>query len=298
MRERRLRLPGPIDLTLTLGRLRRAGRDPCLRLAARSACRATRTPAGPATLALEIRGPEVLASAWGPGADAALGQTPELLGFDDDPAAFTPGPGLVRDLHRRAPGLRLGRTGAVVEALVPAVIEQRVTGVEAARSYRTLVRRHGEPAPGPFGLLLPPDPALLAALPYWALHRCGIEQRRADTIRRVTARAARLETASALAPADATRLLTALPGVGPWTAAEVAQIALGDRDSVSVGDYNLSHLVGWALAGERRATDERMLELLAPYAGHRARVVRLLELSGHHPPRRAPRAALRSFADC
>jgi 3-methyladenine DNA glycosylase/8-oxoguanine DNA glycosylase len=298
VRERRLRPPGPVDLTLTLGRLRRAGRDPCLRLGARAACRATRTAAGPATLALEIRGPEVLASAWGPGADAVLDQTPALLGFDDDPAAFTPGPGVVRDLHRRAPGLRLGRTGAAVEALVPAVLEQRVTGVESARSYRSLVRRHGEPAPGPFGLLLPPDPALLAALPYWALHRCGIEQRRADTIRRGAARAARLETATALAPADAARLLTAVPGVGPWTAAEVAQIALGDRDSVSVGDYNLSHLVGWALAGERRATDERMLELLAPYSGHRARVVRLLELSGRHPPRRAPRAPLRSLADC
>jgi 3-methyladenine DNA glycosylase/8-oxoguanine DNA glycosylase len=296
VRERHLRSPGPVDLTLTLGRLRRAARDPCLRLGGRSACRATRTPAGPATLALEVHGTEVVASAWGAGADAALDQAPDLLGFDDDPGSFTPGPGLVRELHRRSPGLRLGRTAAVVEALVPAVIEQRVTGAESARSYRELVRRHGEPAPGPFGLLLPPDPALLANLPYWALHRCGIEQRRADTVRRVAARAARLETATALAPSDAERLLTTVPGVGPWTAAEVAQIALGDRDSVSVGDYNLSHLVGWALAGERRATDERMLELLAPYAGHRARVVRLLERSGRHPPRRAPRRARPSIA--
>jgi 3-methyladenine DNA glycosylase/8-oxoguanine DNA glycosylase len=298
VRERRLRPPGPVDLTLTLGRLRRAGNDPCLRLGGRVACRATRTAAGPATLALEVRGAEIVASAWGTGADMALDQAPALLGFDDDPASFTPGPGPVRDLHRRAPALRLGRTGAVVEALVPAIIEQRVTGVEAARSYRSLVRRYGEPAPGPFGLVVPPPPALLATLPYWTLHRFGIEQRRADAIRRVAARAERLETATALAPTDAARLLTSVPGVGTWTAAEVAQIALGDRDSVSVGDYNLSHLVGWALAGERRATDERMLELLAPYAGHRTRVVRLLELSGRFPPRRAPRARLRSFASC
>ena len=165
MRECRLRPPGPVDLSLTLGRLRRAAHDPCLRLGARAARRATRTAAGPATLALEVHGTEVVASAWGAGADAALDQVPELLGFDDDPAAFTPGPGLVRDLHRRSPGLRLGRTAAVVEALVPAVIEQRVAGVESARAYRSLVRRYGEPAPGPFDLLLPPDPGLLAALP-------------------------------------------------------------------------------------------------------------------------------------
>jgi 3-methyladenine DNA glycosylase/8-oxoguanine DNA glycosylase len=298
VRERRLRPPGPVDLNLTLGRVRHGPGDPCLRLGGAAAWRATRTPLGPATLALAAAGDEIVAEAWGPGADAALEQVPELLGFDDDPAAFAPPPGLLRDLHRRRPGLRLGRTGAVVEALVPTVIEQRVTGVEAGRSYRCLVRRHGEPAPGPFGLLVPPDPGILAALPYWALHRCGIEQRRADTIGRVAARAARLETAATLDPADATRLLTAVPGVGRWSAAEVAQVALGDRDAVSVGDCNLPHLVGWVLAGERRASDERMLELLAPFHGQRARVVRLLELSGRYPPRRAPRAPLRSFAGC
>jgi 3-methyladenine DNA glycosylase/8-oxoguanine DNA glycosylase len=294
VRERRLRPPGPLSLPLTLGQLR--GRDACLHLCAGAAWRATRTAAGPATLQLETCGGEVVARAWGAGADAALGQVPQLLGFDDEPEAFAPRPGLVRELHRRSPGLRIGRTGSVVEALVPTVIAQRVAGAESARSYRSLVRRHGEPAPGPFGLRLPPEPAVLADLPYWVLHRCGIEQRRADTIRRVAARAARLETATALAPADAARLLTSVPGVGPWTAAEVAQVALGDPDAVSIGDYNLPHLVGWALAGERRATDERMLELLAPYAGHRARVVRLLERSGRHPPRRAPRARLRSIA--
>ena len=296
MGEHRFRPPGPLDLALTLGRLRHGPRDPCLRLGSGAAWRAARTPAGAATLALAAAGGEIVAQAWGPGADAALEQVPELLGFDDDPAAFAPAPGLLRDLHRRRPGLRLGRTAAVVEALVPTVIEQRVAGADAGRSYRCLVRRHGEPAPGPFGLLVPPDPSVLAALPYWALHRCGIEQRRADTIRRVAAAATRLETAATLAPADATRLLTAVPGVGSWSAAEVAQVALGDRDAVSLGDYNLPHLVAWALAGERRASDDRMLELLAPFRGQRARAVRLLELSGRYPPRRAPRAALRSFA--
>ncbi len=296
MRERRLRLPGPLDVSLTLGRVGRGGADPCVRLSGASAWRATRTPGGPCCLVLEVVGDEVRARAWGPGAEAALDGVPALLGFDDAPEAFRPRDPLLAELHRRRPGLRLGRTGAVVEALVPTVIGQRVTTIEAARSYRSLVHRLGEPAPGPSGLLLPPDPDRLAGLPYWALHQCGIERGRAEVLRRVASRAERLERATTLTIDEATRMLTSIPGIGPWSAAKVALVALGDRDAVSVGDYNLAHLVGWALAGERRATDDRMLELLAPYRPHRARAVRLLELSGRHPPRRAPRAALRSFA--
>jgi 3-methyladenine DNA glycosylase/8-oxoguanine DNA glycosylase len=247
-------------------------------------------------VALEIVDDEVRARAWGAGAEAAFEGLPALLGFDDAPERFRPHDPLMRELHRRRPGLRLGRTGAVVEALVPTVIAQRVTTVEAARSYRSLVRRFGEPAPGPGGLHLPPDPERLAELPYWALHQCGIERGRADVIRRVAATASRLERTRTLTMAEAGRVLTSIPGIGPWSAAKVALVALGDRDAVSVGDYNLPHLVSWALAGERRGTDERMLELLDPYRPERARAVRLLELSGGHPPRRAPRAQLRSFA--
>jgi 3-methyladenine DNA glycosylase/8-oxoguanine DNA glycosylase len=293
---RRLRAPGPLDLQLTVGRLRSGRRDPCLRLTAATAWWTTRAPTGPATLALRVERDDVSAEAWGPGADEVLERVPMLLGFDDDPAAFAPRHPLLRDLHRRRPGMRLGGTGAVVEALIPAIVHQKVTGIEAGRAYRRLVRQYAEPAPGPGDMVLPPDPARLAETPYWALHRCGIERRRAETITRVARHARRLEGATSLAPSDAAARLTATPGVGPWTAAEVAQVALGDRDAVSVGDYNLPHLVSWNLAGERRGSDERMLELLAPFAGQRARVVRLLELSGRMPPRRVAHAPLRSFA--
>ncbi len=296
MPTRRLRAPGPLDLQLTVGRLRSGRRDPCLRLTAATARWTTRAPTGPATLALRVERDDVSAEAWGPGADEVLDRVPMLLGFDDDPGAFAPRHPLLRDLHRRRPGMRLGGTRAVVEALIPAIVHQKVTGIEAGRAYGRLVRRYAEPAPGPGAMVLPPDPARLAETPYWALHRCGIERRRAETITRVARHARRLEGATSLAPSDAAALLTATPGVGPWTAAEVAQVALGDRDAVSVGDYNLPHLVSWNLAGERRGSDERMLELLAPFAGQRARVVRLLELSGRMPPRRVPHAPLRSFA--
>jgi 3-methyladenine DNA glycosylase/8-oxoguanine DNA glycosylase len=193
--------------------------------------------------------------------------------------------------------MRIARTGAVAEALVPSVLEQKVTGTEARRSWRALVRRLGEPAPGPAppGLTVPPAPDRLATTPSWVFHRCGVERKRADTITRAMARAARVEEAAGLPLEAAYRRLQALPGVGPWTAAEVALVALGDADAVSVGDYHLPSQVAWALAGERSGTDERMLELLDPYRGHRGRVLRLLAVGGLFPPRRGPRTPLRSF---
>jgi 3-methyladenine DNA glycosylase/8-oxoguanine DNA glycosylase len=181
-------------------------------------------------------------------------------------------------------------------SLVPAIIEQKVTGLEAQRAYRGLVLRHGEPAPGPGGLHLPPAPATIAALPYFAMHPLGIEQRRALTLIRAAERAGWLEQAATLAPQEALARLAAIPGVGAWTAAETARSAFGDPDAVSVGDFHTPNLVCWALAGEPRGDDQRMLELLEPYRGQRARLVRILELSGIVAPRYGPRARIRSIA--
>jgi 3-methyladenine DNA glycosylase/8-oxoguanine DNA glycosylase len=186
-----------------------------------------------------------------------------------------------------------------VEALVPAVLEQKVTGTEAWRGFRGLIRGWGEPAPGPYGargLRLQPEPAVIAAIPYHALHPLGIERRRADLVRRVASHAARFEEVLAMDHDGAEARLRALPGIGPWTAAEVLLRAAGDPDAVSVGDFHLPNVVAFALAGEIRGTDTRMLELLKPWRGHRARVVRLLELSGLRPPAFGPRYAPRSIA--
>jgi 3-methyladenine DNA glycosylase/8-oxoguanine DNA glycosylase len=142
-------------------------------------------------------------------------------------------------------------------------------------------------------MMLPPEPARLARLPYWAFHPFGIERRRADTVRRVAAVAASLEASVGLPPAEAYARLRSIVGVGPWTAAEVGIRALGDPDAVSVGDFHLPSLVAWALAGEARADDARMLELLEPYRGQRGRVLRMLELAGPRPPSFGPRMALR-----
>jgi 3-methyladenine DNA glycosylase/8-oxoguanine DNA glycosylase len=253
--------------------------------------RATRTPEGPCSAHLQTTGDSILVTGWGPGAEWALEHAPQLVGLKDDPAAFNPVHPRLRDLHRRHWGMRIGRSGAVLEAMIPSIIEQKVTGGEARRSYRRLVEIYSEPAPGPGKLLLPPDPSVVAGLGYYDFHRFGIEKRRADTILRACKLAPKLERATSMPLAEARTLLRLVPGIGPWTVAEVALVALGDVDAVSVGDYHLPSLVSWILAGEPRGDDARMLELLEPYRGQRARAIRLLEKSGVTAPRYGPRYA-------
>jgi 3-methyladenine DNA glycosylase/8-oxoguanine DNA glycosylase len=267
-----------------------------MRLSKHEAWRATRTPEGPATTHFLARTGEVEVTAWGPGAGFVLELAPELLGVNDRPEDFVPFHPVIRGLHRRMVGMRIGRSLAVVEALICSVIEQKVTAIEARRSYYALVKTHSEPAPGPAELFLPPDPRVLRELPYYAFHPLGLERRRADTIRRVAFWAPKLEAAASMPLEEARRRLTLIPGVGDWTAAEVATVALGDPDAVSVGDYHLPHQVAWVLAGEPRADDARMLELLEPYRGQRSRAIRLISASGRRPPRRGHRIRLRSIA--
>ena len=298
--------PGPpLDLRTVLGLHVRGSGDPTMRVASGAAIRASVTPDGPAAMEIRLTGSRVDAWAWGPGAAALLDGLPALLGLDDDSAGFDPTLHPKVGAFARVMGLvRLGRTGAVWEALLPAILEQRITGTEAWRNYRRLVRAHGEAAPGPLTLYLPPTPTAVAALPSWRLTELGIEPRRGTLLRRIATQAGRYERlgerarepggggAGAAALAEALR---ANAGIGRWTAAEVTLRALGDPDAVSVGDAHLSNVVAFALTGRPRGTDEEMLALLAPWAGHRARVVRLIELSGVRPPRYGPRVAPRDL---
>jgi 3-methyladenine DNA glycosylase/8-oxoguanine DNA glycosylase len=306
VRRRTIPLPDPVDLRVALGLLVRGAGDPTMRVASGAAIRASVTPDGPGAIEIRLAGPTVQAAAWGPGADRLLDGLPALLGLDDDDTGFDPTlHPVVAGLARRRGRPRLGRTGAVWEALLPAILEQRITGTEAWRNHRRLVRAIGEPAPGPHGLVLPPTPATIAALPSWRLTELGIEPRRGALLRRIAREAPRYEALgeAARSPgrggAGAPELAAALrrnPGIGPWTAAEVTVRALGDPDAVSVGDAHLSNVVAFALTRRPRGTDDEMLALLAPWAGHRARVVRLLETSGIVPPRFGPRVAPRDLA--
>jgi 3-methyladenine DNA glycosylase/8-oxoguanine DNA glycosylase len=298
MQERVIRLGRPVSLSQTLGMLQRGRRDPTMQLGLSGVWRASRSPGGPVTTHLSSLDPHsVRVRAWGPGSEWALDAAPRLLGAtDDSEGEFVAHHPVVAELIRRHPHLRIPRTEAAFEALVPAILEQKVVGLEAKRSYALMVRRHGEPAPGPAGLWLPPAAAALADLPTYAFHSLGLERKRGDTVRLAATHAARFDEAVHLGPRELARRLMALPGIGPWTAAEVTLRALGDPDAVSVGDYHTPSLVAWALAGEPRGDDARMLELLEPYAGHRGRVIRLLEVGHPAAPRYGPRLSVRSIA--
>jgi endonuclease III len=290
--QRTVRTRLPVDLGLTLGPL--AG--PCVRVGADGVWRATRTPAGPATAHYRSTGPCcVEVRAWGPGAATVTEDAPALVGAEDDDGALAPAHPVVMWAARRFSALRIGRTGAVMEAVVPTVLAQKVNGVEARAAWASMVRAYRQTAPGPSGLtlLLPPDADWLQRMPSWAFHRWGVEHKRAATIKTASSYAHRLEGQG---QAETKRRLAALPGVGPWTVNEVAMVALGDADAVSVGDYWLAHQISWALAGEPRGTDERMLELLEPWRGQRGRVCRLVALGSPLPPRFGPRLPLRRIA--
>jgi 3-methyladenine DNA glycosylase/8-oxoguanine DNA glycosylase len=297
---REWRAPFGVDVRLTLSVHRRGGRDPAYRVdAAGAVWRTSLTPDGPGTLRVTSQAPDdtlIIGQAWGPGAAWLLDTLPAQLGAGDDRSGFTAHHAVVGELVLRYPGLRVGRTGRLFEALVPAVLEQKVVGVEARRAWRILLGKFGTAAPGPAppGMRVIPPPQVWARIPSWDWHRAGVEGVRARTIVGAAAVASGLEQVLDLDPVEADRRLRSLPGIGPWTSAEIRQRAAGDPDAVSVGDYHLPKVVGWTLAG-RITDDAGLLELLAPYAGHRYRVSRLIELGGSAPPRRGPRMSVRDY---
>lgn len=297
--------PGrPVDVHVTLSGLRHGGADPCYRHEPDGTVwRATRTPQGPGLLRLTTHrgGGQILAQAWGAGAEWLLDGVPELLGERDDPEGFRPEPGHVRLIAawRARPGWRVPRTRQVFEALVPAVLEQRVTGAESSRAWRRLVLAYGEPAPGPAGdprspaagMFVPPGPREWAAIPSWAWLGAGVDAARWRVVAAAAGCAGRLEATVDCGAAEAARLLRSVPGIGVWTAAEVRQRAHGDADAFSWGDYHVARNVSWALTG-RVLDDAGCAEVLQVYRGHRYRVQRLLELAGVTRPRRGPRMSL------
>lgn len=306
--------PGrPVDLVGTCSVLVRGSGDASGRLLARTGqgpqlWRATWTPAGSALLHVRCDNAagEVLGRAWGAGREWVLDGLPELLGVRDDDEdlghpAFRPRPehpALVAAWRAR-PAWRLGRSRAVFEALSGVAFEQVVTGLEARRSLRTLVRRYGEPAPGPAaaaggeveGLLVPPTPAVWAQVPTWEWLRAGVEGRRSAVVVRAAGVSGRLEATLGGDHASAGRAMRSLAGVGRWTVAEVMQRAHGDPDAFSFDDYHVAKNVSWALTGEV-LDDDGCAEVIACYTGHRYRVQRLLELAGTVRPRRGPKMTL------
>ena len=282
----------PLDLRATLAPLGKM----VARFTDRGWWRAVRTPEGAATVGITRSGREqVLVRAWGTGSDWICARAQGWLGMADRPESFVTDHPLVRRIHHFNPGLRFGATGLVSEALWAAIVAQKVTGREAARSMRALVRKWGEQAPGPrVGVRLLPDPPRLASLGYYDLHPLGLERKRAVTLLRAAQWYERIEKTADLPSQQVRTFLEQIPGIGEWTSAKTVAVSHGDADAVAVGDFHLKNVVVWHLTGRPRGTDEKMMELLEPFRPHRGRVVRLLEKTGK-APQFGPRMPLRDF---
>lgn len=286
----------PVDVASTIGPLRHGPRDPCHTVDADgSIWRASGMPSGPVTYRLsQVSQRAVRCQAWGPGSAELVAGIGELLGGHDDCTSFVPDHPKVFEAHRRHQGLRIPRSARVLESLVPAILEQKVTGKEAFGSWRILVTKYGVAAPGPApaAMRIPPTAERWRLVPSWEFHRAGVDPRRARTVVTCARVADQLERCTELSHSDARRRLMSVPGVGEWTAAEVAQRALGDADALSVGDYHLSGIIGWSMLG-RPMDDAEMVEYLEPLRPHRHRVVRLLQVSGQAvKPRFGPRLTI------
>lgn len=289
--------PCPVGQVWSLWR--RGGGDPTYRIdEAGRHWRGLNTPLGPATVRVSSDRAEgaIVGEAWGAGASWVLGNLPTMLGADDDPRGMP----LLHEALRRAaherPHWRVGRGGVVLDALTPAIIEQKVTGQEAFGGFRQLVYRYGTVAPGPgraIGLRVQPDAVALRSVPSWEWLQLGVDPARSKTLVRAARVAGGLQRTIHRPFDEADRLLQTVPGLGRWTSAEVRQRAHGDPDAVAFGDYHVARNIGWALIGEEIG-DDQLAELLEPYRGHRYRVQRLLELAGIGHPRRGARMSPRT----
>ena len=291
-------VPGwPCSVAQVLRPHRRGAGDPTQREDdAGRTWRAMRTPTGPASLCVQARpsSGDVLARAWGPGAEWSLDRLPALLGADDDPSDFVAHHPEVAAGWRRHQHWRIGGTGLVMESLVPSILEQKVTGKQAFGAFRELVRRHGEPAPGPAAalrLMLQPTPETIAAIPSWEWLRLQVEPAQSRTMVNACRLASSLERLTQVSHEEVDTRLRSVRGIGVWTSAEVRQRALGDPDAVSFGDYHLANWVGWALVGHD-ISDEEMAEMLEPYRPQRGRAAAMAIAGGRSRPRRGPRMSV------
>lgn len=266
---------------------RRGPGDPSYRLEGGVHWRGLRTPEGLVTLRVDDNSAE----AWGPGSAWVLDRVPRMMGAEDDPAGFEPDLPILRERARH--GIpRLGASDLVMDALLPAIIEQKVTGQEAFGAFRRLLKRYGDPAPGPHPeLRVQPDAATLRSIPSWEWLRLPVDHARSRTIVTAARVADSLERTVGHPSDVVEQRLRSVAGIGEWTAAEVRQRAHGDPDAVSFGDYHVAKDAGWAIAGELWS-DDQLREFLEPYRPHRGRVIALL--GGSHRPRHGPRMAPRS----
>ena len=282
----------PTRVTYDVTALRNGRNDPTTRIVGNRIERATITPDGPGTIAIIVDDEVRVESAHGPGADWFVAHAAHLAARHEEPEAISPLHDAVRKAQREIGVLHLPRSNTPWHEVLPAILGQRITGMQAYAQWAALCRTFGERAPGPFDLYLPPAPDRLAHVTSWEFHRLGIERQRARTLLVAARHHRHIERTIELSGQDARTTLMQLPGIGVWTAAVTTGVSHGDRDALPVGDFHVKNTVAWALTGRARGTDEEMIVTLEPYRPHRWVVVRMLERCGFAAPKFAPKRPL------
>lgn len=208
--------------------------------------RTLRLPHGPGICALAARSDHIEATFWL--ADPrdltpAVSRTRHLLDLDADPiavdAALADDPALAGWIAE-APGRRVPRTVDGAEFALRAVIGQQISTAAARTHTGRLVERFGEVIADPEGGLthLFPTADALAGMPPDAL--AGPRTKSLTLIGLARALAdGDIDLSPGADRAEARRQLTALPGIGPWTADIVAMRSLGNPDVLPVTDLGI-----------------------------------------------------------
>ena len=158
---------------------------------------------------------------------------PAMLGADDDASDFVPRDPTVAAAHRRVPHLRLGRTGRVLEALIPAVIEQRVPGADCISILaRPGVQAwaHSASGPAPAGMRVAPSAEVCAkrSVPGSSIAPMWIRGGRRTAVG-CASRATSLERlVTQQLSAQARDALQSLPGIGVDRRRDRAAVSFGD----------------------------------------------------------------------
>jgi AraC family transcriptional regulator of adaptative response / DNA-3-methyladenine glycosylase II len=154
-------------------------------------------------------------------------------------------------LVRRHPGIRVPGAWDPFELAVRAIVGQQVSVAAARTVVSRMIARHG----------LAPETLAEARIE-------GMPTRRAETIRALARAVASgevvLERGATLD--DTIARLTALPGIGPWTAHYIALRALGEPDAFPSGDLILRRSAGVLTEAELR----RRAEAWRPWRGYAA----------------------------
>lgn len=246
----RVELPGPLDLAATLEPLRRSGDD----LVDRWDGRWLVGTIGPAPYAAAAGGdlarPWLEVTAAEPGAAAAVAArfAPAPPSF----AALCRSDRVVGALDARFPGVRTVRRPDLLTALIHCISAQQVNLAWAATTRRRLAEAFGDRLAVAGHTVYRHSAERLAAASAVDLRRLQFTGAKAAAIIEVAGAVAggrvRLAELAALPDADVVARLTALRGIGTWSAEWVLARTLG-RPVVVAGDLGVRRAIGAAYLG-------------------------------------------------